>query len=103
VTPNGSFLYAGNGGSNNISIFSIGPNGALTLTGSRPVPSSPDGMKISHNGKFLGVAFPNIGSTAAVGMYGIAPNESLTPVSGSPFAATGKDVAAVGLDINCNK
>jgi 6-phosphogluconolactonase (cycloisomerase 2 family) len=102
VTPNGRFLYAGNGGSNNISVFSIGSTGALTLIGSPvAVPSSPDGMKISPNGKFLSVAFPNLGSTGKVGMYSIAANGSLAPVSGSPFTATGNGVAVTGLDINC--
>jgi len=29
VSPNGKFLYSGNGTSNTITAFSIGPNGAL--------------------------------------------------------------------------
>ena len=57
ATPNGRFLYAGNADSGNISAFRIASNGALTPIGPLiPAGGTPDGIKVSPNGQFLGVA-----------------------------------------------
>jgi 6-phosphogluconolactonase len=96
VTPNNQFLYAANAGSNNISAFGIGSGGALTPVPGSPFATggSPDGTKVSPDGKFLAVAlFSN-----QLAMFSIASNGALTPVVGSPFAAGG---TAAGVDINC--
>jgi YVTN family beta-propeller protein len=101
VTPNGQFLYAGDGGngtSGDIWGFSIGSNGALTpLTGS-PFAStgSVDGINVTRDGKYLAAAQ---GATLdGVATFSIGSGGALTAVEGSPFS-TGGDTAYV--DINC--
>jgi 6-phosphogluconolactonase (cycloisomerase 2 family) len=99
-TPNGNFLIAANGGSNNITVFSIAANGALTPVAGSPFAAGgfgPDGIKVAPNGQFLSVALVN---SDLIGMFSIAANGALTPAPGSPFAspATG---AVAGVDINC--
>jgi hypothetical protein len=86
-----NFLYAANGGSNNVSAFSINPaTGVLTA-----VPGSPFPTGGSANGIAMAVpATPddnfliatNDGSVN-ITVYKIAANGSLTPVAGSPFPA----------------
>jgi 6-phosphogluconolactonase (cycloisomerase 2 family) len=100
ATPNNQFLYAMNSGSNNVTIFSIGSNGALTRVGA-PVALNlqPDGEKVSPDGRFLVVAAPQTAG-GVVGVLGIAANGALTPVPGSPFPDGGAGISA-GIDINC--
>src|SRR5207302_10347657 len=88
-------------GSNDISAFSIASNGALTPVSASPFSAqgTPDGVKVSPNGKFLSVALPATGG-GAVAMFSIASSGALTPVPGSPFPDGGAGVAA-GVDINC--
>jgi 6-phosphogluconolactonase (cycloisomerase 2 family) len=102
TTPDDSFLIAANGGSVNITVYSIATNGALT-----PVPGSPfsagpggfpDGIKVTPDGKFLAAASPG---TNTVSMFSISPLGGLIPVPGSPFPAGGTGGAA-GVDCNCN-
>jgi 6-phosphogluconolactonase (cycloisomerase 2 family) len=98
--PNGNFLIAANGGSNNITVFSITTNGALIPVAGSPFAaggSGPDGVKVAPNGQFLSVALE---SSDEIGMFSIAANGALTPVPGSPFAspATGN---VAGVEINC--
>ena len=97
ATPNGRFLYAGNGGSGNISAFRIASKGALVPIGSVPAGGTPDGMKVSPSGKVLGVALANSDSVA---MFRIGSDGRLTAVSNSPFAA-GDFGIANDVDINC--
>jgi len=97
ATPNGHHLYAGNGGSGNISAFRIASNGALVPIGSVLAGGPPDGMKVSPNGEFLGAALPFSDSVA---MFRIASNGTLTAVPGSPFAAGGFGFAS-DVDISC--
>jgi 6-phosphogluconolactonase (cycloisomerase 2 family) len=103
VTPNGKFVYAGNGGSLNISAFSVGSNGALTpITGSPFfIGDLPDGIKVSPNGKFLGVALP---VTDSVAMFRIGSNGALASVPDSPFpqGGTGGEDGATYVDMSCN-
>jgi len=64
ISPNGSFLYVANSGSDNLTVFQIGTNGLLTLVppaGSNPNPVStggttPNALMISLDGRFLYVA-----------------------------------------------
>lgn len=102
MTPNGKFVYAGNGGSGDISAFSVGSNGALTPIVGSPFSAggSPDGIKVSPNGKFLGVALPFSDSVA---MFRIGSHGALTSVPGSPFpqGGTGGGDAATYLDMSC--
>jgi 6-phosphogluconolactonase len=104
VIPNGKFLYAGNGGSNDISVFSVGSNGALTPVTGSPFPApggSVDGIKVSPNGKLLGAAQPD---TDSVAMFSIGSNGSLTSVPGSPFSqgGTGGGDSAAYVDMSCD-
>lgn len=99
-TPDGNFLIAANGGSNNITVFSIAANGALTPVAGSPFfagSSAPDGIKIAPNGQFLSVAL--LGGDQ-IGMFSIAANGALTPVPGSPFASPASGFAA-GVEIDC--
>ena len=98
ATPDNRFLFAANGASNNIRVFSIAANGVLTPVGPLvPVGGNPDGIKVSPDGKFLSVA---LNSTNQVAMFSIGSGGALTPVPGSPFNAKGTGQEA-GLDINC--
>jgi 6-phosphogluconolactonase len=95
VSPNGQFLFAGNGGSNNISAFSINSTtGELTAVPGSPFPTNdnPDGLLVMPNSMFLLVGQPN---SATIAVFSIGPRGTLTPVAGSPFPAAG---AAAGLD-----
>lgn len=98
-TPNGRFLTVANGVSNNITVFGIASNGALS-----PVPGSPfaaggtpTDVKVSPNGKFLSAAlvFSN-----TVAMFSIGSNGTLTPVPDSPFSSS-LSLGGAGVDINC--
>ena len=98
ATPDNRFLFAANGGSNDIRVFSIAANGALTAVGPLvPAGGTPDSIKVSPDGKFLSVALFDINQVA---MFSIGSGGTLTPVPGSPFTAKGSGHEA-GLDINC--
>lgn len=98
-TPDGSFLIAANGGTNNITVFSIASNGALTPVAGSPFAAGigPDGIKIAPNGLFLSVALLG---TDQIGMFSIAANGALTPVPGSPFASPASG-SVTGVEIDC--
>ena len=87
ITPNGSFVYASNAGSSNISGFSIGKNGALTaLNSSSIVASNPENatnldITISGDGKFFYSLNAMVGT---VGVFAIQPNGTLTEVDEIP-------------------
>src|SRR5712692_8449760 len=98
ATPNGSFLMAANSGSNNITVFSIASNGALSPIGGSPFAtlSRPDGIKVSPDGKFLAVAEL---LSNQVEMFSIASSGSLTSLGGFAGGGTGE---FVGVDIDCS-
>jgi len=98
--PNGKFLIAANGGSDNITVFSIAANGALTPVAGSPFAAGgirPDGIKVAPNGQFLAVALI---SSDAIDMFSIAANGALTPAPGSPFPSPAPEPVA-GVEINC--
>ena len=86
VSPNGSFLYVSNRGSNSVFAYTIGATGALTAIAGSPFPAgtNPSAVEVSPNGDFLYVS--NEGSND-VSAYMIGGTGALTPVTGSPFAA----------------
>ena len=93
------FAYVANIGSNNVSAYSIGANGALMFN----VPGSPflagsgpSSVAVDPTAKFAYVA--NIGSNN-VSAYSIGANGALTPLAslGSPFAA-GTNPVSVAVD-----
>lgn len=97
-TPGGQFLIAANKNANNITVFSIGANGALAPIPGSPFPAGgePHGVRGTPNGQFLSVALNNIDS---VGMFSIAADGALTPVPGSPFASPAFGLVA-GVEVN---
>ena len=96
-TPDGRFLMAANGGSNNLTVFSIASSGAVTPIGGSPFPalSFPEGIKVSPDGKFLAVAEP---FSNQVEMFSIASTGSLTSLGAFPGGSVGE---LAGVDINC--
>jgi len=87
ITPNGTFVYASNAGTSNISGFSIGQSGALTaLTSSSVVASNPANatnldITISGDGKFFYSLNAMVGT---VGVFAIQPNGTLKEVDEIP-------------------
>ena len=102
TTPDDKFLIAANGASANITVSSIAANGALSPVAGSPFPAgaggSPDGIKVTPDGKFLAVARPS--GPNVVSMFSISTLGALTPVPGSPFPAGGTG-SATGVDCNC--
>src|SRR5579871_42070 len=88
IHPNGSFLYVANNNGSNISAFAIGANSALTQIPGSPFAagSQPDVIAILPRGNFAYVANYQSGNVSA---YSIdSTTGALTPISGSPFAAS---------------
>lgn len=87
VSPDGRFLYASNTNSSNISVMQVN-NGQLQLLGP-PVQVAagtfPVDLRVTANGKYLAVTIGSF-SGGLVGIYNIAPDGSLSQVSGSPFS-----------------
>jgi DNA-binding beta-propeller fold protein YncE len=100
VDPTGQFAYVADfgigSGTNGVSAYSIGSNGALT-----PVPGSPfatgggpTSVAVDPTGKFAYVV--NFQIVSGVSGYSIGSNGALTPVPGSPFA-TGDGAISVAI------
>ncbi len=110
ITQNGQFLYVANSGSNDITAFSIGATGLLSLiapSGANTNPNktsvtAPKGMAISPNGSFLYVANS---STHNVTVFQIGTNGLLTlvpPAGGTtnpiPTGGTTPNSIMISLD-----
>lgn len=87
------FLFAANEQTNNISVFSIDPaTGALTQVPGSPFPtggasaSAGISLGVTPDNRFL---FASSSGSANITVFSIAANGTLTPISGSPFAAGG--------------
>ena len=104
VAPNANYLYVANQFANNVSVFSIASNGALTqIVGTAisppgappyPVGTAPSAVALTPDGNFLYVA--NTGSNNITAFFACTnanldcakpPTGLLTPVAGSPFSA----------------
>lgn len=88
TTLPGRFIYLANGGSSNISGFSIdAASGALTSIAGSPFPAGnvPYSVTVDPSGKFAYVANQGDGSVSAFAIN--TTSGALTTVSGSPFAA----------------
>lgn len=108
ISPNGSFLYVANSGSDNVTVFQIGANGLLTLAppaGSNANPVStggttPNALTISLDGRFLYVA--NGGGNISAFTIGSDGLLTLVPTSAgnlNPVSAGTKPVAlTIALD-----
>jgi DNA-binding beta-propeller fold protein YncE len=77
------FAYVPNVGSNNVSAYSIGANGALTPVAGSPFATgfTPDSVAVNPTGKFAYVT--NL-SDNNVSAYSIGADGVLTPVAGRP-------------------
>ncbi len=99
ASPTSGFLYASDGASGTISMFSIGGGGNLTEIA--PALSIGAGatvaeITIDSKGQFL---FAADSANNKIASFSIAPGGGLTPVAGSPFNAGTKPVS-VALDSN---
>ncbi len=109
ATPDGSFLIAGHGGSQNLRVFAKNPDGSLTPVGPLvPAGGLVDGMKVTPDGSFLAVVLPDVGPHGAVRIFRIDSAGGLTPMGGpqtlrDPGApdgvVTGVDVACDGITV----
>ena len=88
----GKFLFAANEQTNNVSVFSIDPaTGALTLVLGSPFPTggasgSGISLGVTPDNQFL---FASSSGSNTITVFSVATNGTLTPISGSPFAAGG--------------
>jgi 6-phosphogluconolactonase (cycloisomerase 2 family) len=96
-TPNSLFLMAANAGSNDVTVYFIASNCALTPIAGSPFPllSAPDGIKVSPNGSFLAVAEPG---ASQYEMLRIDSHGSLTSIGGFPRTGPGIPTSE---DIDC--
>jgi 6-phosphogluconolactonase len=90
---NNKLLFAGNTVSSNISVFTINSNCSLTLGQTYGTPGSPDGMKVTPDGRFLIEA--NLGSPDSWRID--YSNGTLREIG--PFPAQG---TTAGVDISCD-
>lgn len=110
ISKDSQFLYVANSGSDDVTVFNIGTAGALTLVPqtegrSKPVgagASSPIGLAISPNGRFLYVASSNSNMVTAfqVDSSGVL---TLVPPAGSgtnPVSSGGTGLTALALSPN---
>jgi 6-phosphogluconolactonase len=90
------FAFAANQNSNNLSVYRIGADGALTALPGSPVTTgaAPNAAAVDPAGKFVYVA--NVLSDN-VSAYSIATDGTLTPVLGSPYPA-GSGTVSVTID-----
>jgi 6-phosphogluconolactonase (cycloisomerase 2 family) len=104
ISPNGSFLYVANSGSDNLTVFQIGANGLLTLvppTGSNTNPApvggtTPNALMFSLDSRFLysvnGGGNVSVFTIGSDGLLTLVPNSAgnLNPVSAgtNPIALT---------------
>jgi 6-phosphogluconolactonase len=86
LLPSKKFLYVANSADNSISIFNVGSDGTLTLSGTpTPAGSSPFGVVIDPSGKYLLVTNS---LSNDVSVFSIdSGSGALTAVAGSPFPA----------------
>lgn len=94
------FLFAANGDAAEIFAFQIQSDGSLApVSGSPfPVPSQPNSVKISPDGKFLAASLPNLGN-GALAMFNIGSDGTLTTVAGSPYPFAANQTP-MGVEIN---
>jgi len=99
IDPKSKFLYVGNGGANNISVYSIGSDGKLTETAFSPVAvNGPvQGVTTSAKGTYL---FASVPSTGVIYQFAMdASTGALTAKAGSPMAVgTSPTYVAVSPD-----
>jgi len=91
---NGELLFAGNTGSESISVLKISPSCSLTAGNTYKLSGSPDGMKVTPNGNYLIISY--FGGSVDSFKIGYSGGK-LTEMG--PFSSQG---ATAGVDISCN-
>jgi 6-phosphogluconolactonase (cycloisomerase 2 family) len=86
-------LFAGNSSAGNISVLKISPTCALEVANTYAVAGSPDGMKVTPNGKYLIVSYLGLVDSFQIDYT----KGELTELG--PFSPKG---AAAGVDISCD-
>jgi 6-phosphogluconolactonase (cycloisomerase 2 family) len=107
VTPDNKFLYAGDSNADEITVFSIGRDGALSVVAGSPylIPgvladyASIDGMSVSPDGNLLAVTLPSEGLLDEIAIFTIGVDGSLTVAPGSPLFPAG---GAAGAEFSCS-
>jgi len=115
VSATGNFLYVANNFINSVGAFSVAASGALMPLGASPYtlcpptvpcPAAPSGLAVTPGGGFLYVANTGLATVSAFAICDKVvttctnpnlPDGTLTPVTGSPFAA-GLGPIAVAVD-----
>jgi YVTN family beta-propeller protein len=94
---NGSFVFAANPGSNNVSAFAISQTGALVPAPGSPYSAGtqPSSVAVDNGAHYVYVT--NAVSNTISG-YSVSPNGALAPVPGSPFADSGTGPQALFID-----
>lgn len=90
ITADGRFAYTTNTGSDNISGYTIGPDGSLTLFGGDPFPAGDGPIDMAFSGGFL---YALNGGSDNVGAFAVAGDGTLSPIAG----VGGLPANAVGL------
>lgn len=110
ISKDSQFLYVANSGSDDVTVFKIGTAGALTLVPqtegrSKPVgagASSPIGLAITPNGRFLYVATSNSNMVTAfqVDSSGVLTLVPSAGASTNPISSGGAGLTALALSPN---
>jgi hypothetical protein len=105
ITPDNRFLYATNGLSQDITSFTVNPDGSLAKNGDRIFAfQQASSARVTPDGRFLAVVLPTEGPHGSVVMFGIGLDGTLTlaqlPQLVRPFG--GPDGVATGIDITCD-
>jgi 6-phosphogluconolactonase (cycloisomerase 2 family) len=99
----GTLLATANREAGTVSVFTVGSSGALTLVASTATGAEfPESVAFSPDGKWLAVADTASLSPGSISMFAVAPNGTLSKVSGSPFqnANAGDTPSAVAFSPN---
>jgi 6-phosphogluconolactonase (cycloisomerase 2 family) len=92
IDPTGTYLYTANFGSNSISEFTIGSNGALAAMSNSPLGgaslTAPISLLVDPSGKYLYVA--NDVSSGSIAAFSIGAGGALTPLTTSTFGTGGQ-------------
>ena len=84
-----TFLYVANGGSNNVSAYAIGANGALTEVAGSPYPTGRGALSVvaDPSGKFVYVATGRLDTNDIAAFSVDQASGVLTPLAATPFIA----------------
>ena len=96
IDSTGSRLFAADFNSNNVAVFDIASNGAISHVPGSPFPvaSSPLALTLNATNSILFASQ----SASGVGVYTIGVGGSLTPIAGSPFGSPNGGERGLGLN-----